>query len=373
MKLKHFLFFTGIALLFSSGVCYPPAMPSKTDLSKLKLPEGFKIEVYAEDIKNARSLTKANDKLVFVSTRQKGWLHALVDKNGDYRADEHIILHKDLDTPNGVVYHKGDLYVAELSRIIVFRNIEKNLKENPPFEVVLDGLPTESHHGWKFMALGPDEKLYFSLGAPCNTCEREEEIFASILRVNLDGTGMEVYAHGIRNSIGFDWHPQTKELWFTENGSDMMGDEIPGDELNTAPKLGMHFGYPYCHQGNILDEEFGKDKSCNDYTPPAQILGPHVAALGMTFYTGKMFPEQYKDYVLIAEHGSWNRSKPIGYRITKVKLQDGKAVEYSTFIDGWLQGSSAWGRPVDVMEMGDGSLLVSDDHADIVYRVSYNP
>jgi glucose/arabinose dehydrogenase len=373
MKLKHLLFFAGIALLFSSGVCYPPALPSKTDLSKLKLPEGFKIEVYAEEITNARSLTKASDKLVFVSTRQKGWLHALVDNNGDYRADEHIVLHKDLDTPNGVVFHKGDLYVAELSRIIVFRNIEKNLKENPPFEVVLDGLPTERHHGWKYMALGPDEKLYFTVGAPCNVCERKEEVFASICRVNLDGTGMEVYAHGARNSVGFDWHPQTKELWFTDNGRDMMGDDMPGDELNHAPKPGMHFGFPYCHQGNTLDPEHGAGKNCNDYTPPAQILGAHVASLGMSFYTGKMFPASYKDNVFIAEHGSWNRSKPSGYRITNVKLKDGKAVEYSTFIEGWLDGSAAWGRPVDVMQMGDGSLLISDDHADIIYRVSYKP
>jgi glucose/arabinose dehydrogenase len=354
-------------------VCYPPAMPASTDISKLTLPPGFKIEVYAENVTNARSLSKASDHLIFVSTRQKGWLHALVDTDKDYKSDQHILLHKDLDTPNGVAFHKGDLYVAELTRIIVFRNIENNLKENPPFEVILDNLPSERHHGWKYLAVGPDEKLYFTVGAPCNVCEQENEIFASICRVNLDGSEMEVYAHGVRNSVGFDWHPQTKELWFTDNGRDMMGDDLPGDELNLASAKGQHFGFPYCHQGNTLDDKLAEGKNCNDYRAPAQILGAHVAALGLTFYTGNQFPEMYKDYIFLAEHGSWNRSTPSGYKVSMVKLKDGKAIEYKPFIEGWLNGSSAWGRPVDVMMLKDGSLLVSDDSADLVYRVTYQP
>lgn len=370
MKWTTALTFPAILILFASGLCYPPAIPSRTDVDKLQLPEGFSISVYAEDITNARSLAKANDQLIFVSTRQKGMLHALIDENKDYISDRHVVFADDLDTPNGIAYHEGDLFVALLNKIIVYRDIEDNLKEDAPYEVIYDQLPDETHHGWKYLNIGPDNKLYFGVGAPCNQCEREEEIFSTICRINMDGTGFEIYAHGIRNTIGFDWHPETQELWFTENGRDMMGDNMPGDELNHAPEAGMHFGYPYCHQGDIVDPDH-EDHSCADYTGPEQILGPHVAALGMRFYTGDQFPDSLQGDIFIAEHGSWNRTKPIGYRIMRVKMDDSRALSYSTFVEGWLQGASAWGRPVDLLVLDDGSMLISDDHASIVYRLTY--
>lgn len=371
MKLKTIFPIALVLFLFSSGVCYPPAMPSNPDLAKLEMPDGFKIAIYAEDVKNARSLARANDQLVFVSTRKAGKLHALVDKDGDYIADEHIVLADDLDTPNGIVFHEGDLYVALLTKLIVYRDIENNLKEDAPYELLFDGFPDETHHGWKYMALGPDNKLYITVGAPCNQCLSEDTIFATISRLDLDGSNLEVYAHGVRNSVGFTWHPETGDMWFTENGRDMMGDNMPGDELNRAPEKGMHFGYPYCHQGDVVDPEF-EDHNCADYTPPVQVLGPHVAALGLKFYTGEQFPDSLHGDIFIAEHGSWNRSTPIGYRITRVELDGNEAVSYTPFVDGWLQGSSAWGRPVDVMVMDDGSMLISDDHADLVYRLWYD-
>lgn len=371
MRLKTLFPIATVLLLFSSGVCYPPAMPTNPDLDKLELPDGFKIALYAEDVKNARSLARANDQLVFVSTRKAGILHALVDKDGDYVADKHIKLADDLDTPNGIVYHEGDLYVALLTKLIVYRDIENNLKEDAPYELLFDGFPDETHHGWKYMALGPDNKLYITVGAPCNLCLSEDTIFATISRLDLDGSNLEVYAHGVRNSVGFTWHPETGDMWFTENGRDMMGDDIPGDELNRAPEKGIHFGYPYCHQGDIVDPEF-EDHNCADYTPPVQVLGPHVAALGLKFYTGEQFPDSLHGDIFIAEHGSWNRSTPIGYRITRVELDGNNALSYTPFVDGWLQGSSAWGRPVDVMVMDDGSMLISDDDADQVYRLWYD-
>lgn len=370
MKWTTAIVFLSLLILFSSGLCYPPAIPSSTDISKLDVPDGFKVAIYAEDVKGARSLARVNDQLIFVSTRQSGILHALVDNNGDYSADEHIVFAKDLDTPNGISYHNGDLYVALLDKIIVFRDIENNLNEDAPYEVIYDELPDESHHGWKFLNIGPDDKLYFGVGAPCNQCLREEEIFSTICRMDLDGSNFEIYAHGIRNTIGFDWHPETDVLWFTENGRDMMGDNIPGDELNRAPEKGMHFGYPYCHERDIVDPDF-EGHNCDQYAKPEQILGPHVAALGMRFYTGNQFPDSLHGDIFIAEHGSWNRTKPIGYRITRVKMDGENAVSYSTFISGWLQGASAWGRPVDVMVLDDGSMLISDDHADLVYRLWY--
>jgi glucose/arabinose dehydrogenase len=237
--------------------------------------------------------------------------------------------------------------------------------------VVNESFPRDRHHGWKFIAFGPDGLLYVPVGAPCNICEREDERYASILRMKPDGTGLEVFARGIRNTVGFDWHPETKELWFTDNGRDMLGDDLPPDELNRAPQKGMHFGYPYCHGGTISDPEFGSKRKCDEFTPPAMNLGPHVAAIGMRFYTGSMFPKEYQNQIFIAEHGSWNRSKPIGYRITLVRLENNRAVKYETFAEGWLQGERAWGRPADVLVMPDGALLVSDDEADVIYRISY--
>jgi glucose/arabinose dehydrogenase len=264
--------------------------------------------------------------------------------------------------------------VAEVSKVTKYPGIESKLASPPKPVVVNDQFPAETHHGWKYIAFGPDGKLYVPVGAPCNICDPDEEIFASITRINPDGSGREVFAHGVRNTVGFTWHPATNELWFTDNGRDMLGDDLPPCELNYAPQKDMHFGYPYCHAGTIQDPEFGKKRTCNDFTPPAQSLGPHVAPLGLKFCTGTMFPAPYRNNLFIAEHGSWNRSRKIGYKVSLVKVEGNKkAVSYETFASGWLDDATqkAWGRPVDVLMLPDGSMLVSDDHANVVYRISY--
>lgn len=349
-----------------------PAYTGSLPIDKIKLPEGFKIDVYAEGITNARSLCLSPKGTLFVSNRKGDKVYALQDTDGDYRTDKTYIIAQGLDMPNGVAFKDGDLYVAEVNRIIKFPNIEEQLANPPAYEIINDQFPSDYHHGWKFIAFGPDGKLYVPVGAPCNVCERKDNpIYATITRMNADGSGLEIVASGVRNTVGFTWHPDTKELWFTDNGRDMMGDDMPACELNHAPKAGMHFGFPYCHQGDVLDPEFGKGRSCDEFTPPAQKLGPHVAPLGLRFYTGEMFPEAYRKHIFIAEHGSWNRSSKIGYRITLVKIENGKAVSYEPFATGWLQGEEAWGRPVDVQQMPDGSLMVSDDFAGAIYRVYY--
>lgn len=209
------------------------------------------------------------------------------------------------------------------------------------------------------------------MGVPCNVCEETDERYGTIMRMNPDGSDLEIYARGVRNSVGFDWQPDTNILYFTDNGRDWLGNENPPDELNAAQKKGMHFGFPYCHGGTIADPDFGKGKRCDDYTPPAINLGAHAAALGMRFYTGEQFPAEYKKQVFIAEHGSWNRIPLFGYRITLVRFENATAVSYETFAEGWLDGVSSWGRPVDLLQLNDGSLLISDDKADAIYRIRY--
>jgi glucose/arabinose dehydrogenase len=347
----------------------------KTDdpqLSQIHLPPGFRISFWAKDVENARSLALGDKSTVFVGNRSGDKVFALRDTDGDGKADEKFTLMSGGNMPNGVAFHNGALYVAEVDKIWRFDDIENHLSQPPQRVLVFDSLPDKKHHGWKYIAFGPDGKLYVPVGAPCNNCDEAERDprFASICRMNADGSGFEVFAHGIRNTVGFDWQPQTHELWFTDNGRDELGDNIPPDELNAAPHAGMHFGYPYCHGGDIPDPEYGKRHSCSEFTPPVAKLGPHVAALGMKFYTGKMFPDEYRNAVFIAEHGSWNRSQPIGYRITMVRMKGGQAV-YETFAEGWLQNGKAWGRPVALLQLRDGSLLVSDDFANCIYRISY--
>ncbi|MEK7254703.1 MAG: PQQ-dependent sugar dehydrogenase, partial [Bacteroidota bacterium] len=283
------------------------------------------------------------------------------------------VIAQDLRQPNGVAFKDGDLYVAEISRILKFEDIENKLATPPQPVVVYDKYPTDGHHGWKYIAFGKDGKLYVPVGAPCNICESKNEIYATITRLNPDGTGFEIVQRGIRNTVGFAWHPITGDLWFTENGRDWFGDDKPADELNHARNDEMHFGYPYCHQGDLADDRFGKKHSCSEFTTPAQNLDPHVAALGMEFYTGKKFPEIYRNQVFIAEHGSWNRSKKIGYRVTLVTLDGERATSYEPFATGWLDEAAdqAWGRPVDLEHLPDGSLLVSDDFAGAIYRIDY--
>lgn len=370
-----------LSLLFAGSSCNVNP-PLKTGAGKgaeylpgIKLPEGFSITPFAKNVKNVRSMTLSPSGILFAGSRNEGKVYAIKDSNKDYVADEVTVIAQNLHMPTGITFHNGDLYVSEVSRILVFRNMEANLAAPPKPEVLPYTFPDEEHHGWKFIDFGPDDKLYVPVGAPCNICNREGEDkrFASIMRLDADGKNAEVYASGVRNSVGFGWHPVTKELWFTENGRDWLGDDTPPCELNHAPKAGMHFGFPYCHGGTILDPEYGKEKNCADYTAPAQNLGPHVAPLGMTFYTGTMFPEKYRGGIFIAEHGSWNRTQPIGYRVTFVKLEGNKAVSYEVFAEGWLQeNGERTGRPVDVLELPDGSLLVSDDFGDAIYRITYS-
>jgi glucose/arabinose dehydrogenase len=270
-----------------------------------------------------------------------------------------------------VAFRKGALYVAEVSRILRFDDIEADPAKPRTPVVVNSSFPSDEHHGWKYIAFGPGDRLYVPVGAPCNVCEREDRRYAGILRMAPDGSELELFARGVRNTVGFDWHPPTKVLWFTDNGRDWMGDDIPPDELNRAPGKRMHFGFPYCHAGRIPDPQYGSKRSCQEFQPPAAELGPHVAALGMKFYTGRMFPARYRRQIFIAEHGSWNRTVPIGYRITWVRLKESRALEYRVFAEGWLQGDRAWGRPVDVLVMPDGALLVSDDRAGAIYRIWY--
>ena len=370
--------FVAIVLIFAAyavlrivpiGVCNE----NGAELESIKLPPGFSIDYYAQDVENARSMTLSPNGTLFVGSRGAGKVYAILDRNNDSKADQVLVLAEGLDSPNGVAFRNGSLYVAEISRIIRYDNIEARL-ENPPEPVVVnDSFPSDRAHGWKYIKFGPDGKLYVPVGMPCNICnkEGEDERYGTITRMEPDGSQFEIYAKGIRNTVGFDWNPETKELWFTDNGRDWLGDNIPPDELNRAPEKGMHFGFPYCHGGDIPDPEFGELRNCSEFTPPEMKLGPHVAALGMTFYTGTMFPEEYRNQIFIAEHGSWNRKIPIGYRVTLVRLENGTPVSYEPFAEGWLQGLAAWGRPVDVLVMPDGALLVSDDKNNAIYRISY--
>lgn len=369
-----------LILLFCSCKSKPDLPKTEVALqshlnTELSMPEGFVIEPFATDVENARSMSISPSGVVYVGNRGGDKVYALVDLDGDFKVDQKHVIMEGGNMPNGVTFHKGDLYVAEVNRILKFENIESKL-ENPGEPIVVyDGYPTESHHGWKYIEFGPDGKLYVPVGAPCNICESEDPIFNTITRLNSDGTDVEIVHSGIRNTVGFTWHPETKELWFTDNNRDRWGDDKPACELNKATKDGLHFGYPYCHQGDLLDDKFGEGKDCNDYVAPVQNVGPHSAPLGVKFYTGSMFPAKYNNNVaFIAEHGSWNRSKKIGYQISIVILDEShNAIGYEPFISGWLDEASqdVTGRPVDIEWMADGSMLISDDYADMIYRVSY--
>jgi glucose/arabinose dehydrogenase len=366
---------SALLLITASASCKNKALTKTEDprLQDIKLPAGFHISIYADNVNNARSMALGTRGTVFVGNRDGDKVYALVDADKDGVAEKKLVIAEGMDTPNGVAFQDGALYIAEVGKIWRIDNVEENLQAPPKPVLVTDKYPTSKHHGWKYIAFGPDGKLYVPVGAPCNICNDAEKDprYASITRMNPDGTGAEVFAHGIRNTVGFAWHPDTKQLWFTDNGRDELTDNTPADELNTAPMAGMHFGYPYCHAGDILDPEYGKGKTCDSFTKPVAKLAPHTAALGMKFYTGSMFPSSYKNTVFIAEHGSWNRTEPIGYRITTVRMNGNEAI-YEPFAEGWLQNGKAWGRPVDVLQLPDGSLLVSDDYANCVYRITYD-
>lgn len=367
---KPILLLLATAPLLGS-VCMPALRSGDPRLGSIKLPPGFTISIWADHVKNARGMCLGAQGTVFVGSRSEGSVMALRDTNADGTADVRYTVASGLNMPVGVAFRDGDLYVSSVSRIVKLEDIEDRLSAPPPVKDVHTSFPTETHHGWKYIAFGPDGKLYVPVGAPCNICEPDDSIFCTITRMNADGSGLEIVARGVRNSVGFDWDPRDSTLWFTENGRDWMGDDMPSCELNHLTRTGQHFGYPYCHQGDTLDPEFGKGKSCSDYEPPVVKVGPHMAPLGMKFHRGAMLPEDYRNAIFICEHGSWNRSSPVGYRIDVVRQQADGSWKQEVFAEGWLEGTRAWGRPVDLLELPDGSLLVSDDAADLVYRITY--
>ena len=350
-------------------IAQPPAAkaPGEIPIDKLKVPPGFKLSLWAHGLNNARVMTWGDKGTLFVSSRVAGNVYAVQDRGGQREVK---VIAKGLNLPNGIAFKDGTLYVAEVSRITRMTGIEDKLDSPPPMEVVYDTLPKDLPHGWKYLAFGPDGKLYFNIGAPCNICV-PPDTHANISRVNAHGTGFEYVAHGVRNSVGFDWHPVTRELYFATHARDWLGDDVPSDRLDVASKKGMHFGFPFCHQGDILDPEFGRGRSCGEFVKPLLKTGPHVAGNGVQFYTGTMFPGEYKNRLFLAQRGSWNRTQKSGFRVMTVTLNAGGAPKYEVFAEGWLQGNEIWGRPVYTQQMKDGSLLISDDYAGAIYRVAY--
>ncbi len=358
-----------LCLILSAGIL--PVVTAELPLDELKLPSGFEIELYAQ-VDNARQMALGDKGTVFVGSRNAGKVHALVDENGDYKADRVYLIADGLNMPSGIAFKDGDLYVAAVNRVLRYDHIESRLSNPPKPVVITSALPDDEHHGWKYIAFGPDGYLYVPVGVPCNICLSADNRHGTILQMDPKTGEHQIYAHGVRNSVGFDWHPLTKQLWFTDNGRDRLGDELPPDELNRAPGQGLHFGFPYLHAASTLDPEYGEHAQLDEYTRPALELGAHVAPLGMVFYTGKQFPVDYHGRIFIAEHGSWNRSTKSGYRVISVKLNGNRVESVEPFISGWLneKEQTSWGRPVDVINLPDGSMLVSDDYADAIYRIT---
>jgi glucose/arabinose dehydrogenase len=339
--------------------------------------------VFADSVRNARSMALGPRGTLFVGSQYAGQVYAVTDRNNHQKADRVIVIAKGLNQPNGIAVRNGALYVATANQLLRYDDIERHLDSPPTPVVVRDNLPNSRQgHTWKFIAFGPDDLLYKSIGSTCNVCE-PDSMTAAILRMKPDGSNPEVFADGIRNSVGFDWHPTTHELWFTDNGRDLMGDDIPNDELNVAWKARLNFGFPFCHQGDVPDPQFGGQRTCSTSEPPVQKLGAHVAAIGMTFYTGNMFPANYKNSVIIAQHGSWNRSTPSGYRVMVAHTNGRRVTAYEPLVDGFLPAAQsaaaggrgatrvATGRPADVLQLPDGSILISDDTGNRILRVTY--
>ncbi|PZQ13538.1 MAG: sorbosone dehydrogenase [Rhodanobacter denitrificans] len=358
------------ALIGAAALAAAPQARAAAALDTLQLAPGFRIALWSDQVPDARALALGARGTVFVGSRQAGKVYAVEPAEDGRRGGRVHVLASGLEQPVGVAFHDGDLYVSAIDRIVVLRDVERDLAKPPKPELVSDAFPKDKHHGWKFIAFGPDGKLYVPIGAPCNICDRGEG-YAKIVRMNADGSGREDVAFGVRNSVGLAWHPTTGKLWFTDNGRDMLGDDVPGDEINRVDRIGAHYGYPYCHQGDLPDPEFGAGKACQDFVAPVRVFGAHVAALGLRFYTGSQFPAAYRNALIVAEHGSWNRSKKSGYRVMVARLDGDRIAAYEPLVDGFQKNEQAQGRPVDVQVMPDGSLLVSDDLAGALYRISY--
>lgn len=360
----------------SAAVDNPKPISVHEGLARITLPPGFSIDLFAEQVPGARSMAWSPAGVLYVGTRSApgrgpgGKVYALEDRDGDSRAERMHVIADGLEFPNGVAWRDGDLYVAEISRVLRFPGLDGRLEDPPAPRPVGAAFPADFHHGWKFIRFGPDGRLYVPVGAPCNICEPASE-YAGIWRMNADGSGREMFARGIRNSVGFDWHPVTGELWFTDNGRDQWGDDRPPEELNRAPRAGLHFGFPYRYGKGMVDSTYRTTLQDDDFTPAALEMPAHRAGLGIRFYTGAQFPADYRHRLFIAHHGSWNRSRPDGYRVSMVRVKDNEVVAYEDFATGWLEEGHYWGRPVDVEIHPDGSLLVSDDFAGVIYRIRY--
>lgn len=339
-------------------------------VAQLKLPPGFVIEVYVRGVRNARQMALGDNGTLFIGTRREGKVYAVRDSDGDTVPDLVQVIGDDLAMPAGVAFRDGDLYVAEVDKVWRYPDIEASLPRVPRPELVYAQLPNKPAHGWKYIAFGPDGHLYIPIGAPCNVCVTKAP-YARIVKVDLEKKVQSDVALGVRNSVGFDWHPVTGALWFSDNGRDHMGDDVPDDEINVVLRSGQHFGFPYLHAGTVADPVFGVGVDPADYQSPAAKLGAHVAPLGIHFYRGSMFPERYRHALFVAEHGSWNRSSKVGYQVNVLTVQGDEVIGNRPFITGWLSGQSYSGRPVAFLELDDGSLLLSDDHAGVVYRISY--
>lgn len=344
-------------------------------VDRIRVPPGFSVDVAAM-VPNARAMTWGAKGTLFVGSNNGNvWAVSFDADAGDAPGKTPAArvrqIGSGLHLPIGVAFRDGALYVSSVDRVVRFADIEAHLDSPPLPQTVIGDLPGETHHGGRFIAFGPDGKLYMNIGAPCNVCVPDAQ-HGVIVRMNADGSSREVVARGVRNSVGFDWQPGTNELWFTDNGRDNLGDDVPSDELNHVSAVGQDFGFPYCHAGTIGDPQFGKQKPCSAFVPPERLLGAHVANLGMRFYTGTQFPAEYRRAIFVAEHGSWNRSRKIGYRVVAVTLDAaGHATGDRVFAEGWLDGNDEWGRPADVLVAPDGSLLVSDDMAGAIYRIRY--
>ena len=368
MNISRFLL---LGIICISGCFANAEVPLSTVIKQLQAPQGFRISIFADQLPTARSMALGDDGVVYVGTRD-GNVFAVKDQDGDGVAEQHYTLAEHLYMPNGVAYKNGSLYVVEVNRIIRFDDISNKLKNPSSSVVVYDKFPSEKHHGWKYLRFGPDNKLYTAVGAPCNICKPEKPIFGTLVRMDADGSNMEVIAHGIRNSVGFDWEPNSNQLFFHDNGRDYLGDDAPPEELNLWTTPGQHFGYPYCHGLDIADPEFGSERKCTDFVPPLWTYKAHIAPLGMRFYTGKQFPKAYQQQLFVAQHGSWNRTEPQGYQVALVNFVSGKPVSEQAFITGWLtKNAEVLGRPVDILQYFDGSLLISDDKLGVIYRVEY--
>jgi glucose/arabinose dehydrogenase len=339
-------------------------------LANLKLPAGFKAEIWATGMPGARAMARAENGKIYIGTRGIGRVYELTD-NGTARTSR-VVVDK-LVQPAGVAYANGSLYVMAIDKVLRYDGIATNPNAQPVDMTAAFKLPKEQHHNWKYIAFGPDGKLYVPFGAPCNICVPGEE-YAQIRRYNPDGSGMEVIARGVRNTQGFAWHPQTKEMWFTDHGRDWMGDDGPADELNRLSANGQNFGFPYCHANGIADRDIPKANACAGVTLPVQTMGPHAAVMGAHFYTGNMFPPEYRNTLFVARKGSWNRTQKFGYDVVTVRTDaQGNNARIQPFMTGFLDpiNDSFSGRPTYMLQLPDGSLLISDEQMGAIYRITY--